>query len=115
MLTGTQVINDNDDSVFSDFLNRRSVGANPGTLTPTEEIQRYFTISSIKTNTLKFWADEKIMCRLKKLALNILSVPASSAPVERAFSVSGFIVRPHRSKLSADAVSQTMFLKCNGI
>ena len=38
---------------------------------------------------------------LYKLAMQVLSVPASSAPVERIFSTAGLIMRSHRSRLSS--------------
>lgn len=40
-------------------------------------------------------------------------VPATSAPVERIFSQSGIIVRPHRARMSDDVLEMLMFLKCN--
>lgn len=50
---------------------------------------------------------------LYALAQNVLSVPASSAPVERVFSHGGLIMRPHRAKLSPQMLECLMFLKCN--
>jgi hypothetical protein len=40
-------------------------------------------------------------------------VPATSAPVERIFSQSGIIMRPHRARMSDDLLEMLMFLKCN--
>lgn len=39
--------------------------------------------------------------------------PATSAPVERIFSQSGIIMRPHRAKMSNKLLEALMFLKCN--
>ena len=50
---------------------------------------------------------------LAKLANIVLSVPASSAPVERVFSHGGIIFRPHRRRLNDHNLSQLIFLKCN--
>ena len=40
-------------------------------------------------------------------------VPATSAPVERIFSQSGIIMRPHRAKMCDELLETLMFLKCN--
>jgi hAT family C-terminal dimerisation region len=50
---------------------------------------------------------------LQPLFERVLCAPASSAPVERIFSQSGLIVRPHRSKLSDKILEALVFLKCN--
>jgi hypothetical protein len=50
---------------------------------------------------------------LQPLFERVLCTPASSAPVERIFSQSGLIVRPHRSKLSDKILEALVFLKCN--
>ncbi|CAF1635794.1 unnamed protein product [Adineta steineri] len=50
---------------------------------------------------------------LYQLALKYLSVPATSASIERIFSQSGFIMRPHRASLTAKNVCLLTFLKCN--
>lgn len=50
---------------------------------------------------------------LNAVALRLLCVPASSAPVERVFSTSGFIMRPQRSSISKDLLSKLTFLKLN--
>ena len=50
---------------------------------------------------------------LHRLAVRVLSVPATSAPVERVFSSSGIIMRPHRSRLTKNMLATLTLLKCN--
>ncbi len=40
-------------------------------------------------------------------------MPATSAPMERLFSYSGYIMRPHRSRLTAEHLNQTTLIRCN--
>ncbi len=50
---------------------------------------------------------------LKPLAKQLLSAPVSSASSERVFSQAGLIMKPTRSRLSKELLSQLVFLKCN--
>ena len=54
----------------------------------------------------------EFMC-LRPLFSRIFSVPASSAPVERIFSQSGLIMKPHRAKMSDNMLETLVYLKCN--
>ena len=45
------------------------------------ELQTYFDQSRLSINPITFWAERK-MTQLSTLALQVLSVPCSSAPVE---------------------------------
>uniref|UniRef100_A0A3Q3AYL0 HAT C-terminal dimerisation domain-containing protein n=1 Tax=Kryptolebias marmoratus TaxID=37003 RepID=A0A3Q3AYL0_KRYMA len=44
---------------------------------------------------------------------SLLSVTASSAPVERVFSRGGIVMRPHHQRLGAKMLQSLIFLKCN--
>ena len=57
----------------------------------------------------------RIYPNLYQLGLKYLSVPATTAPIERIFSQSGFIMRPHRSRLTGKNVCLLTFLKCNKV
>ncbi|CAF1197389.1 unnamed protein product [Didymodactylos carnosus] len=50
---------------------------------------------------------------LSKLALKVLSTPATSAPVEKVFSQSGFLFRQHRASMTRTTLQQTTMLKRN--
>jgi hypothetical protein len=50
---------------------------------------------------------------LGPLFARVFCVPASSAPVERVFSQSGIMMRPHRAKMSDLTLETLVFLKCN--
>jgi hypothetical protein len=50
--------------------------------------------------------------KLWPLFSRLWCVPATSAPVERIFSQSGIIMRPHRAKMSDELLETIMFLKC---
>lgn len=50
---------------------------------------------------------------LRPLFSRVFSVPASSAPVERIFSHSGLIMKPHRASMSDSLLEALVYLKCN--
>lgn len=80
------------------------------------QIQKYFdAIQDTEANTaLEFWSQNRERFpQLYSLAVKVLSIPASSAPVERVFSKGGLIMRPHRARLSHKMVTALVFLKSN--
>ncbi|KAG2468247.1 PKP1 protein, partial [Polypterus senegalus] len=65
-------------------------------------------------NCLLFWGmNKEKMPSLFQIAMRVLAVPVSSAPVERVFSHGGIIMRPHRSQLSSNVSANLIFCKCN--
>ncbi|CAF4212384.1 unnamed protein product, partial [Rotaria magnacalcarata] len=48
---------------------------------------------------------------LSKLAMKFLSIPATSAPVERVFSQSVFLFRQHRASMTRTTLQQLTMLK----
>ena len=65
-------------------------------------------------NPLAFWAvKDTSYPRLARLAEKFLAMPASSAPVERIFSIGSKIFRPDRCRLSDTVFEKLMFLRCN--
>jgi len=52
---------------------------------------------------------------LHPLFNRLLCTPATSAPVERIFSQSGIIMRPHRAKMSDSLLETLVMLKCNSV
>lgn len=66
------------------------------------------------TDPLMYWKSNKPSYpELTTLALRYLAIPASSAPVERLFSIAGKVFRPDRCLLSDIRFEQLMFLRCN--
>lgn len=81
-----------------------------------EEITNYLADPCLpeETDPLKFWDLNRISKPvLSQLAMKYLMVPASSAPVERIFSVAGKVFRPDRCRLSDTIFQGLMFIKCN--
>ena len=69
---------------------------------------------NIRANTGAFWLKyENEWPELASYAKRVLTVPASSAAVERVFSAGGAILRPSRRRLSDRLFEILMFLKCN--
>ena len=62
---------------------------------------------------IQFWSSSEIKTqfpRLSRLALGILSIPASSSPSERAFSVAGNIATKKQNQLSSSSVDALVVL-----
>ena len=63
---------------------------------------------------LQYWKEnQSTYPDLAKLACCYLHIPASSAPVERIFSIAGRVFRPDRNRLSDKRFQQLMFIGCN--
>jgi hypothetical protein len=75
------------------------------------ELDSYLCDESREENLL--FSKKHIYPNLYKLSLKYLTVPATSAPIERVFSQSGYIMRPHRASLTKKNVCLLTFLKCN--
>ena len=68
-----------------------------------EEISTYVSspCSDIDVNPLDFWKDNSEKCKqLVPLAKHVLSIPSSSAAVERLFSTAGKVFTPDRCRLT---------------
>ena len=103
-------------SLFDEYCSGEDETASSSTSSLSVQISQYLSMSddADKDNCLAFWSRNKNM--LDKLfvpAVTILSVPASSAPVERVFSYSGIYCKPHRSRMSDENVARLTYLKCN--
>ncbi|XP_073667529.1 uncharacterized protein [Paramisgurnus dabryanus] len=82
------------------------------------ELNAYIKVASEEdeTDCIKFWSRHmKDFQKLYHFAMRVLGVPATSAPVERVFSHGGLIMRPNRSRLTANTLSNLIFLKCNTV
>ncbi len=65
-------------------------------------------------NPLEFWkVNEMKYPTLAKLVPVHLCIPASSAPVERLFSIAGKVFRPDRCRLKDKTFEELMFIRCN--
>ncbi|CAG8695432.1 1162_t:CDS:2, partial [Rhizophagus irregularis] len=79
-----------------------------------DELNSYFnsTPEPGTINVLEWWKGHKSNYpTLAKMARNYLSIPATSAPVERLFSESGNLITPERNRLRSDIIHAIMCLK----
>lgn len=74
------------------------------------ELQTFFDQPRLDVTPIKFWTNRK-KTQLSALALQLLSVPCSCAPVEQLFSKAGIILSQRRSRLSSDKLEKLVFIK----
>ena len=87
-----------------------------GCITVQEEIEQYKTVASIPVydNPLQWWrVNQHKFPRLARYAKCLLSIPGTSVPSERVFSVAGTVVTAQRACLKPDNVDTLIFLKKN--
>jgi len=70
-------------------------------------------VNDENTDSMILLKSSSIYPILSKLATKILSIPATSAPVERVFSQSGFLFRQPRASMIRTTLQQLTMLKCN--
>ncbi len=65
-------------------------------------------------STKNFWIEYgRILPNLKKVAIILLNVQASSSPIERFFSVAGVVCKNRATNMKDDLIQQRSFLKVN--
>lgn len=102
--------------LFSNYRSKANKKRGDLNVSVRAELMCYIQTSSNEeaVDCLEFWkVHNKDFPRLKQVAMRMLAVPASSAPVERVFSHGGLIMCPHRSRLGEKTLSSLIFLKCN--
>ena len=80
------------------------------------ELETYFRESCQEMDTypLDYWKINYINYpTLANLANKLLSTPATSASVERLFSIAGKVFRPERCSLKDDTFEKLMMIKCD--
>ena len=103
-------------SIFDEFFTREQPASpSSGSLeTEVTQVLAWQNTESPKPNPIQFWA-LRPPSTLRSYAQALLSIPASSAPVERVFSVGGNIITPRRNQLSSSMLSKLMVIKCNNM
>ena len=75
-----------------------------------DELQIYLESPVLETEPIPFWCGRNIT-ELSILALQLLSVPRSSATVERFFSKPGVVLNQRRTLLRSSNLEQLLFYK----
>ena len=100
------------DQKFKEGMKRKSVNP-PG----HAEVERYFDFVQVlaeSVDPLAFW--ESLMQEyplISSVALDILTIPASSAPIERVFSTAGESTTGKRNRLADQNLEREILLKKN--
>ena len=111
---GEEELSEEEDGIglFAGYKKRRKV---VDTMTPEAQLNNYLSLDT-NQQCLTFWeTNRRFLPALYPIAIRALSVPATSAPVERVFSHGGIIMRPHRSRMKGNTLSNLVFLKCNNL
>ena len=105
--------------LFSHYSRQSQPAAHSHAPTPQQQLTNYLD----KINHPVFDPDQSLALlfaakeyeALKPLFRRLFCTPATSALVERVFSTSGLIMRPHRAHMSNSLLETLMFLKCNDL
>ena len=93
-----------------DFCSIDDEGVETDAIDVDMELQTFFDQPRLDVEPVKYWAQRKTT-PLSKLALQLLSIPRSSAPVERLFSKAGIVLSQRRSRIGSSKLEKLIFLK----
>ena len=99
--------------MFEDYaINIRATSSS--TMSAEAELQSYVHLPPSACNRLKFWHENRKQFKLLyKVSRQILCAPASQAPVERLFSISGHILSQRRLRTTDKNFENILFANVN--
>lgn len=97
---------------------RRSADLSQDSMRVDAQLESYYVRFSSKSappmeNELEFWDNNADYPILKDVAISVLAIPATSAPVERIFSIAGNILADERSRLSDTNLENQVMVRVN--
>lgn len=101
--------------LFSTFSNEASLATKKTRSSVAEQIQDEISLFMKEPvdDYRRVFKRKEFYQFLHRLDVRVLCVPATSAPVERVFSSSGIIMRPHHGRLTKKMFAALTLLKCN--
>jgi len=97
-------------TLFANYNNRGALKSPEACL--ESQLTKYLEVINGSDFSRDICISSEYKC-LRPLFSNFFSVPATSAPVERVFSQSGLIMKPHRAKMGDNLLESLVYLKCN--
>ena len=89
LMLESQVVHDDDEDLFVGFFKYQMTSCQSSETGLDVEIDRLLLRNRSTCDPVAYWIDNNSMRNLRRLTLSVLSIPASSAPIERVFSVGG--------------------------
>lgn len=104
----------NNDSIHKFFFSNLVQKSSNGKKTPLDEIEKYSREKVLLTEdfeVIEWWKCNKLFYpHLSKFALQVHSIPASSAASKRIFSLAGNIIQEKQNKLAPNSIDSLLFL-----
>ncbi|CAG7784981.1 unnamed protein product [Allacma fusca] len=79
----------------------------------TDYLSMKFSVPDDNFNILEYWKNNTMFPKLRRIALWLLAIPASSTPSERTFSTTGYTLNARRTELSGGTLSMLTYLHKN--
>ena len=82
-------------------------------LTPSDEYEKWCQLEPFQhDNALSYWIENRSRWpKLSRMAIDVFSIPAMSAELERVFSIAGVMCSPRRSRLNAKSIQVCRWLR----
>ena len=93
------------------------MGTTPDDSLQKQQLEKYLSeVTPLKEDAdiLDFWVQhEQIYPDIANIAFDVLTIPASSAPVERVFSTAGHVSAGKRNRISGVKLEREVLIKKN--
>ncbi len=104
------------DKIKASTSERPPIDRNSGGSTIQRHLQEYlqFEAQSEHETPLQFWKQKVAQYpELRKIALSLLAVPASSGASERMFSIAAWLCADRKNRLDGEHLRNQVFMTCN--